>query len=70
MSIEQRPVATKTVNHILGQTEIPLNPQRIVVLDANREFLLDGVLALGMKPIGLARCSSCIASDPFNDILG
>ncbi|MEM1242555.1 MAG: iron-siderophore ABC transporter substrate-binding protein, partial [Cyanobacteria bacterium P01_H01_bin.26] len=70
MSIEQRPVATKTVNHILGQTEIPLHPQRIVVLDANREFLLDGVLALGMKPIGLARCSSCIASDPFNDILG
>ena len=31
---------------------------------------MDGLLALGMKPVGLARCSSCIASDPFNEILG
>ena len=70
ISSEQKSVATKTVSHTLGQTEIPLHPQRIVVLDANREFLLDGLLALGMKPVGLARCSSCIASDPFSDVLG
>ncbi|MEM1256839.1 MAG: iron-siderophore ABC transporter substrate-binding protein [Cyanobacteria bacterium P01_H01_bin.21] len=67
---EQKPLATKTVNHILGQTEIPLHPQRIVVLDATSEFLLDGVLALGIKPIGLARCSNCINSDPFSDVVG
>ena len=70
LSLKQNPVATKMVTHTLGQTEIPLHPQRIVVLDADNNFLLDGLLALGMKPIGLARCSSCIASDPFNDILG
>ena len=67
---EQKPVATKTVDHVLGNTEIPIDPQRIVVLDAYSDFLLDGVLALGIKPIGLARCSSCIKSDPFSDIVG
>ena len=66
----QKPVATKTVNHILGQSEIPLDPQRIVVLDATSEFLLDGLLALGIKPIGLARCPSCLNSDPFSDVVG
>ncbi|MEM7794614.1 MAG: iron-siderophore ABC transporter substrate-binding protein [Cyanobacteria bacterium P01_C01_bin.118] len=69
-STEQDPVATRTVSHVLGQTEIPLHPQRIVVLDANSDSLLDGVLALGLKPIGLARCSSCIKSDPFSDVVG
>ncbi|MEM1256824.1 MAG: iron-siderophore ABC transporter substrate-binding protein [Cyanobacteria bacterium P01_H01_bin.21] len=67
---EQQPVATKTVNHILGQTEIPVDPQRIVVLDATSEFLLDGLLALGLKPVGLTRCPSCMNSDPFSEILG
>ncbi|MEM9007343.1 MAG: iron-siderophore ABC transporter substrate-binding protein [Cyanobacteria bacterium P01_F01_bin.86] len=67
---EQKLVATKIVSHSLGQTEIPLHPERIVVLDAYNELLLDGLLALGIKPIGLARCSSCVGSDPFSDVLG
>lgn len=70
ISSEQKPVATKTVNHVLGKTEIPLHPQRIIVLDAYSDFLLDGVLSLDIKPIGLARCSSCIKSDPFSDVVG
>ena len=70
LSSEQSTVATKTVDHTLGQTEIPVDPQRIVVLDANSIFLLDGVLALGIEPIGLARCSGCIKSDPFSDVVG
>ena len=70
ISSEQKLVATKTVDHVLGQTEIPLHPQRIIVLDAFSNLLLDGVLALGIKPIGLARCSSCIEPDPFSDVVG
>ena len=58
------------VDHSLGQTEIPLHPQRIVVLDANQTFLLDGLLSLDIKPVGLARCARCINSDPFSDIVG
>ncbi|MEM1256760.1 MAG: iron-siderophore ABC transporter substrate-binding protein [Cyanobacteria bacterium P01_H01_bin.21] len=27
-------------------------------------------MALDIKPIGLARCSSCIKSDPFSDVVG
>ena len=69
-SSEQKPVATKIVSHSLGETEIPLHPQRIVVLDAYNEILLDGLLALGIKPIGLARCSNCLGSDPFSNVVG
>jgi len=65
----QKPMETKIVNHTLGQAEIPLHPQRIVVLDGNNYFLLDALLALGMKPVGLARCSGCINLDPFSEFL-
>ncbi len=44
------PVATKLVKHALGETRIPLKPQRIIVL--NDIALLDPVLSLGIKPIG------------------
>jgi len=70
LSLAQEPVATKIVNHALGEVEIPLHPQRIVVLDADSVFLLDGLLALGIKPVGLTRCSNCINSDPFSEFLG
>lgn len=46
----QLPVATKLVKHALGETRIPVNPQRIIVL--NDVSLLDPVLSLGVKPIG------------------
>jgi iron complex transport system substrate-binding protein len=70
LSLAQKPVAIKTVSHALGKVEIPLHPQRIVVLDADGAFLLDGLLALGIKPVGLTRCSNCINSDPFSEFLG
>jgi iron complex transport system substrate-binding protein len=44
------PVATKVVKHALGETIIPVKPQRIIVL--NDIGLLDPVLSLGVKPIG------------------
>ncbi|MCG6136167.1 MAG: iron-siderophore ABC transporter substrate-binding protein [Nostoc sp. LLA-1] len=43
-------VATKLVKHALGETRIPIKPQRIIVL--NDIGLLDPVLSLGIKPIG------------------
>lgn len=40
--------AVRVVDHALGQTKVPMNPQRIVVLDLG----LDTVLSLGVKPVG------------------
>ncbi|NJK47209.1 iron-siderophore ABC transporter substrate-binding protein [Candidatus Gracilibacteria bacterium] len=70
LSLAQKPVATKIVNHAFGQVEIPLHPQRIVVLDGDNVFLLDALSALGIKPVGLTRCSNCIHSDAFSEFLG
>ena len=41
----------RVVKHALGEIEIPVNPQRVVVLDTAP---LDAMLALGIKPIGSA----------------
>lgn len=38
----------RAVKHVLGETCVPANPQRIVVVDG---MTLDAVLALGVKPI-------------------
>ncbi len=37
----------RVVSHAMGETKVPLHPQRIIVLGG-----LDNVLALGIKPIG------------------
>jgi iron complex transport system substrate-binding protein len=66
-SFAQKPVATKVVSHALGQAKIPLHPQRIVVLDGS--FLLDPLLALGIKPVGAATCPYCIKSDTLNQFV-
>jgi iron complex transport system substrate-binding protein len=42
-------VATRTVTHTMGVTEVPLWPQRVVVLDTPE---LDAALSLGVKPVG------------------
>ena len=39
----------KLVNHALGETVVPLDPQRVVVLT---QAALDNSLALGIKPVG------------------
>ncbi|TCM43538.1 ABC transporter substrate-binding protein [Kribbella sp. VKM Ac-2568] len=41
----------RTVKHALGETKLEKKPERIVVLDSGE---LDGVLALGITPVGMA----------------
>lgn len=48
-------------------SEIPLHPQRIVVLGGNA--FLDSLLALGIKPVGFAFCSTCIRSDTLSEFI-
>ena len=38
---------THTIHHALGEVDVPIDPQRVVVLDA-----MDNVLALGITPVG------------------
>jgi iron complex transport system substrate-binding protein len=45
------PIATQIVNHALGKVEIPVAPQRVIVL---HDSILDCVLALDVKPVGVA----------------
>ncbi|CCF84680.1 Periplasmic binding protein (fragment) [Nitrolancea hollandica Lb] len=39
----------RVVTHAMGETTVPANPQRVVVLDTGE---LDSALALGIKPVG------------------
>ncbi|MDZ8105284.1 MAG: iron-siderophore ABC transporter substrate-binding protein [Nostoc sp. DedQUE12a] len=55
------PVATKIVSHAFGEVEIPIHPQRVVLVDDY--FLLDSLLALDIKPVGYATCLTCIGED-------
>jgi len=41
----------RIVQHAVGKTCVPLNPQRVVTLDP---FSLENVLALGVQPVGFA----------------
>jgi iron complex transport system substrate-binding protein len=43
---------TRSVTHAMGTTEVPANPQRVVVLDTDK---VDTALSLGIVPIGAAR---------------
>jgi iron complex transport system substrate-binding protein len=54
--------ATRTVQHPLGTTEVPLAPTRVVALD--RRAALPHLLALGVTPIGALTYESIIGS-PF-----
>ena len=44
--------ATRVVHHVLGETVIPVTPERIVTL--HDSTILDPVLSLGIRPIGAA----------------
>ncbi len=66
LGFAQQP-ATKIVNHALGQVEIPLHPQRIIVLD--NSFILDPLLALSTRPVGVAPCSYCVTSDILDEFI-
>jgi iron complex transport system substrate-binding protein len=54
------PSASRTVEHALGEARIPTSPQRIIVL--HDTFLLDPVLALGIKPIGITTFAADVGS--------
>jgi iron complex transport system substrate-binding protein len=43
---------TRTVEHALGTTRVPVSPQRVVVVDA--EATLSNLLALGVEPVAAA----------------
>ncbi|CAM3830445.1 ABC transporter substrate-binding protein [Tsukamurella ocularis] len=45
------PTETRTVAHAMGETQVPTNPQRIVVIDSPHT---DALVALGIKPVGAA----------------
>ena len=53
----ESPTRTKVVAHALGEVEIPVHPTRVIVLD--EQLLLDPVLTLGVKPIGVLPCQGC-----------
>lgn len=40
---------TRLIQHAMGETEVPVNPQRVVVLDGPQ---LDAALMLGITPVG------------------
>ncbi|MDZ7954626.1 iron-siderophore ABC transporter substrate-binding protein [Nostoc sp. DedQUE09] len=56
-TLARTPIETKTVSHALGKVEIPLQPQRVIVLEEN--IILDSVVALGIKPVGVVYCGGC-----------
>ncbi|MDZ8087602.1 MAG: iron-siderophore ABC transporter substrate-binding protein [Nostoc sp. DedQUE12b] len=71
-TLARTPIETKTISHALGKVEIPLQPQRVIVLEEN--IILDSVVALGIKPVGVVYCGGCeekfrgIPSDLLADV--
>ncbi len=49
-----RPSDCRIVDHAMGETCVPLNPQRVVTIDP---FSLENVLAFGVQPVGVAASS-------------
>lgn len=49
------PAATREVAHAMGTTEVPSDPERVVVLDSS---FLDAALALRVTPIGATEASA------------
>jgi len=56
-TLARTPIETKTVSNTLGKVEVPLKPQRVIVLEEN--VVLDSVVALGIKPVGVVYCGGC-----------
>ncbi|MFG3339348.1 ABC transporter substrate-binding protein [Glycomyces sp. NPDC048151] len=58
---------TRTIEHAMGSTEIPADPQRVVVLDTDK---IDTALSLGVTPIGAARASETELPGYLGDLSG
>ena len=59
-SLDTTSSSTRTIHHIMGTTEVPEHPQRIVVLSVEATETL---LALGVKPVGAVRSETANPSD-------
>lgn len=55
---------TRIVTDVYGEVEVPVNPQRVIVLDGPQ---LDACLAVGVKPVGGV---TGFANEPFPSYLG
>lgn len=53
---------TRSVQHAMGTAQVPVNPQRVVVLDTGE---LDSVLALGVKPVGAVRADEATGPQAY-----
>ncbi len=53
---------TRPVQHAMGTSDVPLSPQRVVVLDTGE---LDSVLALGVKPVGAVRADEATGPQAY-----
>ncbi|NEQ99960.1 MAG: iron-siderophore ABC transporter substrate-binding protein [Cyanothece sp. SIO2G6] len=51
-SATEQSSVTKSIQHAYGETEVPINPSRIVVLDY---FTVEALMALGSQPIAAPR---------------
>lgn len=45
-------LVTRSINHTLGSTEVPLHPERVIIMNPSVD--LDNLLALGIQPVGVA----------------
>ncbi|WP_228055326.1 iron-siderophore ABC transporter substrate-binding protein [Gloeocapsopsis crepidinum] len=51
LTATQSSIETQVVSHALGEIQIPVSPQRIVIL---HDMILGAALELGVKPVGIA----------------
>ncbi|WP_106366251.1 ABC transporter substrate-binding protein [Glycomyces artemisiae] len=58
---------TRTIEHAMGTTEVPADPQRVVVLDTDK---IDTALSLGITPVGAARASESELPTYLGDLSG
>jgi iron complex transport system substrate-binding protein len=58
---------TRTIEHAMGTSEIPAEPQRVVVLDTDK---IDTALSLGITPVGAARASESELPSYLGDLSG
>ncbi|RRR96817.1 ABC transporter substrate-binding protein [Glycomyces terrestris] len=58
---------TRTIEHAMGTSEIPVDPQRVVVLDTDK---IDTALSLGVTPVGAARASEAELPSYLGDLSG
>lgn len=56
----------RRIQHYMGESCIPVNPQRVAILDA--DISLDTALALGVKPIGTTRHESSYLNAKLNKV--